>query len=223
MKPTTTNANLVSAWILNDQLMDPDKHPTLQEAVRLTEGRRDLVRVVIIESHRHFSALPYHKKRLALIISAGRHFAEELRSKGWQVDCISAESFREGLRIHWKTHSWNQCVTMLAAENSTSALQEKLKSTSRDVAFEIIPNSQFYWPKTEYSKPVKKNVVMENFYRTMRRHYQVLINTDNSPVGGQWNYDSDNRKPLPKNHAAPDYPKFKPDEITLNVLKEISP
>jgi deoxyribodipyrimidine photolyase-related protein len=157
MKPINTNANLVSAWILNDQLMDPDKHPTLLDALRLTEGRRDLVRVVMIESHRHFSALPYHKKRLALIISAGRHFAEELRSKGWQVDCISAESFRQGLRKHWETHSWQQCVTMRAAENSTSALQEDLKSSFKDATFEIIPNGQFYWPQTENAKPTTKS------------------------------------------------------------------
>lgn len=222
VKARTNNVNLVSAWILNDQLMDPDQHPTLQEAVRLADGRSELVRVVLIESHRHFSALPYHKKRLGLIISAGRHFAEELRAKGWHVDCISADTFRQGLRNHWEKYSWKQCVTMRAAENSTSALQEKLKATSNDVAFEIIPNSQFYWPQTEYAKPTSKNVVMENFYRSMRRHFQLLITDDNSPVGDQWNFDADNRKPLPKKHKSPDYPKFEPDEITLNVLKEIN-
>ena len=223
MKPTTTNANLVSAWILNDQLMHPERHPTLLEAVRLADGDRDQVRVVIIESYHHFSALPYHKKRLAFIISAGRHFAEELRSKGWQVDCISAESFRQGLRKHRETHSWKQCVTMRAAENSTSALQEDLKATFKDAAFEIISNGQFYWPQTENAKPTTKNVVMENFYRIMRRHFQLLMKDDKkSPVGDQWNFDADNRKPLPKKHVSPDYPKFEPDEMTSNVLKEVN-
>ena len=40
---------------------------------------------------------------------------------------------------------------------------------------------------------------MESYYRAMRKKHQILIEGDN-PVTGQWNYDSDNRKKLPKNH-----------------------
>jgi deoxyribodipyrimidine photolyase-related protein len=37
---------------------------------------------------------------------------------------------------------------------------------------------------------------MEYFYRDMRRAFDVLMEGD-APVGGQWNYDKENRRPLP--------------------------
>jgi deoxyribodipyrimidine photolyase-related protein len=42
---------------------------------------------------------------------------------------------------------------------------------------------------------------MESFYRGMRKKHNILMD-GNIPVTGQWNYDSDNRKKLPKNHRA---------------------
>ena len=40
---------------------------------------------------------------------------------------------------------------------------------------------------------------MESFYRAMRKKHQVLMEGEN-PINGQWNFDADNRKKLPKNH-----------------------
>jgi len=40
---------------------------------------------------------------------------------------------------------------------------------------------------------------MESFYRAMRKKHNVLMQGD-QPLTGQWNYDSDNRKKLPKDH-----------------------
>ena len=38
---------------------------------------------------------------------------------------------------------------------------------------------------------------MEFFYREMRKRTGLLMDGDGSPMGGQWNFDADNRKPLP--------------------------
>jgi len=45
----------------------------------------------------------------------------------------------------------------------------------------------------------KKGLLMENFYREMRKKHNVLMD-GKEPTGGQWNFDEDNRKKLPKNH-----------------------
>ena len=63
---------------------------------------------------------------------------------------------------------------------------------------------------------------MEYFYRTMRKQYRVLMdsNEPGEPVGGQWNFDADNRKSFGK--AGPqNVPKamdYKPDTITQAVI-----
>lgn len=44
----------------------------------------------------------------------------------------------------------------------------------------------------------KKTFLMETFYRSMRKKHAVLME-GGQPVGGQWNFDHDNRKKLPAN------------------------
>ncbi|MDI1256703.1 MAG: cryptochrome/photolyase family protein [Flavobacterium sp.] len=45
----------------------------------------------------------------------------------------------------------------------------------------------------------KKIFLMESFYRAMRKKHNMLME-GNNPSTGQWNYDADNRKKLPKTH-----------------------
>ncbi len=45
-----------------------------------------------------------------------------------------------------------------------------------------------------------------DFYIWQRKRLRILLENDDSPVGGKWTYDSDNRKKLPKKIALPDKP-----------------
>jgi deoxyribodipyrimidine photolyase-related protein len=62
---------------------------------------------------------------------------------------------------------------------------------------------------------------MERFYRSMRRHFQILVEGD-SPAGGQWNFDNENRRKLPSRLQPPSDIGFEPDEITLEVAAEVA-
>jgi deoxyribodipyrimidine photolyase-related protein len=68
-----------------------------------------------------------------------------------------------------------------------------------------------------------KSLRMEFFYRQMRQQYKVLMD-GKEPVGGQWNFDADNRKSFgkagPQNVPKP--PVFKPDAITQDVIKLVN-
>jgi deoxyribodipyrimidine photolyase-related protein len=59
---------------------------------------------------------------------------------------------------------------------------------------------------------------MEFFYREMRRKTGLLMDEDGAPEGGRWNYDRENRKPLPRGVEPPDPPRFEPDAVTREVL-----
>jgi len=67
---------------------------------------------------------------------------------------------------------------------------------------------------------------MEFFYRTMRKQYKVLMDDEepDQPIGGQWNFDADNRKSFGK--AGPqNVPKpvdYKPDALTKDVIKLVN-
>lgn len=69
------------------------------------------------------------------------------------------------------------------------------------VASKVYDTEHFFSTRQELGKffEGKKTFLMESFYRAMRKKHQVLMSGDN-PMTGQWNYDEENRKKLPKNH-----------------------
>jgi deoxyribodipyrimidine photolyase-related protein len=211
-----------TVWILGDQL-------SVRNAA-LEAARKGRDRLLFIESRKTFGKLPYHRHRLLLILSAMRHFAEERRAEGWEVEYHrlgEAPDMESVLAAHCAKH--HPAAILLTEPNNhgersaTSALSSKLP-----VPLNVIPTAQFLCSREEFESFAKgkKRLLMENFYREMRRQTGLLIESDGSPVGGSWNYDAENRatfrdwekggKPTP----GPLPPK-KPDQITRDVAPDL--
>jgi deoxyribodipyrimidine photolyase-related protein len=208
----------ISVWILGDQLLH--RHPGIRHAE--SQGSRDKIRIVLIESAQRIRKLPYQQKKLVLVLSAMRHYAQALHEQGFRVDYVHAPTFFDGLRQHVATHRSDILVTMEAAAYGERQQQRTLEQELH-IPVDLLPNSQFLigscnpipdpQPDTRY--------VMENFYRAMRRHFDVLMDGD-TPVGEQWNFDKDNRKKLPHDDQPPPDIIFAPDEITQKVMEEVN-
>jgi deoxyribodipyrimidine photolyase-related protein len=66
---------------------------------------------------------------------------------------------------------------------------------------------------------------MEFFYREMRRLHDVLLDDEGNPEGGEWNFDSENRKSFgsegPGKLAMPAPLTFPPDVLTREALADV--
>lgn len=65
----------------------------------------------------------------------------------------------------------------------------------------------------------KKQLLMESFYRMMRKKHEILLTPNGAPEGGKWNYDKSNRKTWGGDPALMPRPDFKHDVQELK--KEI--
>ena len=166
----------------------------------------------------------HHKKKIAFLFSAMRHFAAELERDGWQVDYIRLDtegnsSTLEGeVRRALTRHSLSRVVVTEAGEwRLHDAMQGWSDRLGCEV--EVIPDQRFIASHQEFAEWVagRKQVRMEFFYREMRRKTGLLMDGD-KPVGGKWNFDSDNRKPAKGDLLLPLPPRFKPDAVTQDVL-----
>ncbi len=209
----------ISVWILGDQLLAA--HPALAAAEALTD--RANIRVVLVESAQRLARLPYQRKKLVLLLSAMRHYAEELREAGFTVESVRAATAGEGLRRHVAAWQPERLITMAAAEYHGRRFQEERLAGLLGVPVDLLPNTQFLVGRYDpYPQPDKK-VILENFYRSLRRHWGLLIDDAGAPVGGAWNFDQENRKPLPKRGLAiPEPVRFAPDAITQAVMAEVA-
>lgn len=208
----------LSVWILGDQLLD--SHPALL-AAEAAVGRAE-VRVLLIESRARIQRLPYQRQKLVLLLSAMRHYAADLRRRGYEVDEVQAETFDDGLRQHLARHRPARLLTMAAASYGGRRAQMRLHERL-GLPVEVLPNTQFLCGRFDpipQPEPGRR-YVMENFYRAMRRRFGLLM-AGEEPVGGRWNFDSENRKRLPDGVVLPPDLSFPPDEITRAVMAAVS-
>jgi len=209
----------VSVWILADQLMAPAAHPALQRA--LDRAGHAGTQVVLVESHERLQRLPWQRRKLVLLLSALRHYAEELRAAGWAVEIRKAATMVEGLRAHVAAWQPDRLITMQAAEYRGRRLQEDRLADLLGVAVDLLPNTQFLLGRYQ-PVPAGKHLILEQFYRAQRRHWGLLMDGA-EPLGGRWNFDEENRAPLPKGGlATPAIPTFAPDALTQSVMDEVA-
>ncbi|MBT8428183.1 MAG: cryptochrome/photolyase family protein, partial [Erythrobacter sp.] len=185
--------------------------------------------ILMMEVWDEATYVKHHKQKIALIFSAMRHFAEELRDAGWTVDYVKLDSegnsgsFTGEVARAIEEHSPRLVSVVEAGEwRVREAMDQWADKFACEV--EILGDDRFISTQAEFDEWAedRKDLRMEFFYREMRRKTGLLMaregDTD-KPEGGDWNYDSENRKPPKEGLSAPERPKFEPDEITQDVIE----
>jgi deoxyribodipyrimidine photolyase-related protein len=167
----------------------------------LHSGRRDADTVLIAEVAEEASYVPHHKKKIAFVFSAMRHFADELRRAGWRVRYVKLDDPDNSGSL---TGEVARAVADTAAKRVlvTEPGEYRLKTALMDwadqsgVALQMLEDDRFIASHEDFREWAdgRKQFRMEYFYREMRRKTGLLMDGE-QPEGGQWNYDSDNRKP----------------------------
>lgn len=186
-------------------------------------------RVVMIEAREESTRVPSHKARSALFLSAMRHHAEWLRKQGCLVDYLdinhpAADSFASGLRNVLEQHSPDRLIVVEAGEYGVSqTVQETTRALG--VAVDIRNDEHFYCSAQAFQDwaSSRKTMVMEHFYRWMRREHNILVD-GKDPVGGKWNLDQQNRKSFGRRGPGmvPAPIGFEPDAMTREALQDVA-
>lgn len=197
--------------VLGDQLT-PD-------VAALRVGRPGDV-VVMAEVMAEGTYVPHHPQKIALILSAMRHFAEDLRAGGWRVaysrlddpentQSIGGELIRRAAEVGARE--------VIATAPGDWRLRAALAECPVPVT--QLPDDRFLCSEGEFAAWAegRKQLRMEFFYREMRRKTGLMMEGE-KPAGGQWNYDHDNRKPAKADLFRPRPPRFAPDAVTEEVL-----
>ncbi len=211
-KPGVTSLRL----ILGDQLT------TDLPALADIDAGRDTV--LMIEAAEEFTCVPYHKQKIVLVLSAMRYFADELRQRGIMVDYVrldargnSGSLTSEVVRAITQ-HRPDRLVVTEPSEWRVLQVVESWAGTT-SVPVEVRPDDRFFASRARFTEWTRGRRVwrMEHFYREMRREHAILMDGE-QPAGGEWNYDSENRKRLPAQTHPPERRRFAPDTTTREVI-----
>jgi deoxyribodipyrimidine photolyase-related protein len=180
--------------------------------------------VLMMEVAEETTYVRHHKAKIALILSAMRHFAAELERDGWTVDYVTlgqrgnSGSFDGEVERAIRRHKPERIRVVEAGEWRVQKAIERWRHRF-GLPVEIVEDDRFFCPILDFQTWAqgRHELVMEHFYREMRRKTGLLMDGD-EPEGGIWNLDKQNRKPPRKGAVYPHSMRFTPDAVTREVL-----
>jgi deoxyribodipyrimidine photolyase-related protein len=181
--------------------------------------------VLMAEVRAECTYVRHHKQKIALVLSAMRHFAARLAARGITVryarldDPDNTQTLAGEVARHAKAVGATRIRCVHPGEwRVLEDMRSWQKATGLPV--EIAEDPRFLCTLDRFRAWAgdRKQLRMEFFYREMRRATGFLMEAPDEPTGGQWNFDHDNRAALPRDIRPPKPRRFKPDATTREVM-----
>ena len=181
----------------------------------------------LFEMRQETDYVTHHIQKVIGFFAAMRDFGQHLKDQGFTVqylkldDSKNTQSLTDNLKLLIEEHNITKFEYQLPDEYR---LDEQLSAfcNSVDIDTEAFSTEHFYTERNDLKQffKGKKQYLMENFYRDMRKKHDILM-VAGQPEGGKWNYDKSNRNKWKAEHPIPPYKYFKNDiEAIASLLKK---
>tara|TARA_B100001079_G_scaffold271154_1_gene287602 strand:+ start:1142 stop:2710 length:1569 start_codon:yes stop_codon:yes gene_type:complete len=210
--------------VLGDQL-DPDL-----SALDDFDPATDVVWMA--ENEREATHVWSQKQRLVMFFAAMRHYRDALRHAGKHVvyhalgNDARRDSGKDFAAILCAEINRKRPGRLVMTQCGDHRVQQMIIecAAEHDVPLQIRPDRHFYCSLEAFNEWADKrqSIVLEGFYREMRRAHDVLMNGD-APEGEAWNFDKDNRETFGKSGPGktPNVRRFRPDATTRDVIETV--
>jgi deoxyribodipyrimidine photolyase-related protein len=172
---------------------------------------------VLMELRQETDYVLHHAQKILAIFAGMREFAEQLKVAGHRVHYLEID---DALNLPLITDNLNWLISkyqVTAFEYQAPdewrldvQLVDYAKSLSKtaQISTQMVDSEHFFTTREETALLFgdRKKWLMETFYRQMRVKHGVLIEEGTKPpkpIGGQWNFDAENRKAWPGLPLAP--------------------
>ncbi|SDR05462.1 cryptochrome/photolyase family protein [Flagellimonas zhangzhouensis] len=176
---------------------------------------------VMAEMRQETDNVKHHIQKVVGFFLAMRNFSESLKKKGHRVEYFkisdgkNPQNLQEIIQQLIQKHDLEKFEYQLPDEYR---LDQQLKSISQQLSIptEAYDSEHFYTSRDELGQffKAKKQLLMESFYRMMRKKHNIMMVGD-QPEGGKWNFDQSNRKKWDGEPKIPKELNFKKDVTEL--------
>jgi len=174
---------------------------------------------LMAEMRQETDYVKHHIQKVVGFFSSMRNFANTLEDRGYNIlyfkigDRNNPQNLPDLIKTTISENNIEKFEYQLPDEYRLD-VQLKEIGESISIPTEVFDTEHFYTSRDELKNHFKgkKQLLMESFYRMMRKKHHILMNND-QPEGGKWNFDHSNRK---KWDGSPNIPK----ELSFN--KDVS-
>ncbi|MFN7915678.1 MAG: cryptochrome/photolyase family protein [Vicinamibacterales bacterium] len=184
----------VAALVLPHQLFDP--HPAMQGASR----------IVLVEEPLFFTQYAFHAQKLRFHRETMTRYLRRLAAQGLQVDRVDAHELADTGAIATRLAASGVHAVRIVDPSDDWVEHRLAEAFARaGVGVTWLPDPHALTPESEARAWLdgRQRLFFTDFYITQRRRLGLLIDRNGKPAGGQWSFDPENRKKLPKGLAVP--------------------
>ena len=152
----------------------------------------------------------HHAQKVVAIFAAMRQFAASLKRAGHRVHYVAIDDPRAVAPLTQQLSDAMRAYQANALEWQEPdewRLDQQLQTWAKQQPFATRILFADHFLTSRYAVRdlfgQRKHWLMETFYRQMRRTHQILLSGDGQPIGGQWNYDHQNRRSWPGTPTPP--------------------
>ncbi|MEM1137791.1 MAG: cryptochrome/photolyase family protein, partial [Bacteroidota bacterium] len=208
--------------ILGDQLNE--KHSWFKE-------KDASVTFLMMEVLQETNYVKHHIQKVIAFFLSMRNFAEARQKEGYNFiylkldDDTNTQHFHENVKQLIASHKFEHFEYQLPDEYRLDQQLDEL-GESLDISVKVYDTAHFLTERDflRHFFEGKKTYLMESFYRHMRKKLDILME-NGKPIGGKWNYDTENRKKYDSVVEVPtakDFAENVNEVVQLLVKKEVA-
>lgn len=169
-----------------------------------------------IESDLFFTQYHFHQQKILFHRATMKYYANLFIQKGHICHYIEAQKKEAKIDalLNKLSNEGIQKITLYDPCDNWLDKQLKKGCASKKIELNYLPSPNFLNPLPEdvHLLGNKKIYFQTSFYTEQRKHRKILVESDGNPVGGQWSFDVENRKKIPKNTPIPPIHFFETNE-----------
>jgi len=180
--------------------------------------------------------IPFHKNKLVFHRASMRHHYNDLKKIFTDKtliyhECLPSRKIVDKKKNKISDGDIDEIIKNIGIENdfyiidpTDYLLEKRIRRILPDINF--IESPMFLNSRKDNNDfcSGKKSFLMHHFYTFQRRRLNILIDNDGSPTGGQWSFDHENRKKIPKKNylEIPELPQNNENEYIDKAKKWVN-
>jgi deoxyribodipyrimidine photolyase-related protein len=168
----------------------------------------------------------HHQHKLVLLLAAMRSYRDELRAAGYRViyrDLNTPGQYEDKLLEACRDTG---CGQLLHFEIEGKTMERRMQrfGVRHSLQQRVLPSPMFLCSRPDFTQTLSagQRPRMASFYSAQRKRLGVLLDADGKPMGGQWSFDADNRKKLPRHVQPPELAAAPPGAHVADVQRIVS-
>ncbi len=178
--------------------------------------------LLVLETRAKPKALPFHRQKLTMLLSALRHFVVERRAAGFHVDHRVGDDYAGAVSDF---AGWAKPAELHAVEPREWAVDARFRLLQTALPLTLHPDGgpggHFLLRRAHFLEWAQEQrgpqLRMDLFYIQMRKRLGLLVDRRGKPEGGRWSFDTENRQHA-RDVIPPEIPFFAPDALTREVM-----